>query len=340
MSFDCPPTWQYNGPDTSAKQYRDGHDGTQFPDLTGEYVPDLGSYARHQVCNVDSSDEGNHGRAYFDMGLRHMLAYQHELASKCFRASLHFAPRCALAHALVALCHSPNYNFKGDAYYESTHHPDEIESMDHMCVFPSQQVADRHSRLAVETVEEIRRIHRNRRKRGKKEKGKKQPAIDPERPSDDHATDAKDNYPALVSSLETSLISAVRILTCNPGVDSALADDLAGRPYADAMRKLYSRFPHDAEVAYFFAESLMVLNAWRLFEYPTGRPISNDAIETKEVLESSLQKHYDHVGLCHLYIHLMEMSSDPGKALAYCEPLRYKYVTTVAFTLLDSICHL
>lgn len=328
MAFDCPPRWQYNGPDTTKKQYRDGHDGTQFPDLTGEYVPDLGSYCRDQVSNLDSNDEGNHGRAYFNMGLRHMLSYQHELASKCFLAALHFAPRCALAHALLALCHSPNYNFKGDAYYESTHHPDEINSTDHMCVFPSQQLADRHSRIAVETVEEIRRMHRKGGKRGKKEKGKKQRAIDSGAPSDgplDSSTN--ENAPTLISDVETSLISAIRVLTCNPGVDSALADDLVGRPYADAMRKLHSRYPHDPEVAYFFAESLMVLNAWRLYEYPTGRPLSNDVVETRDVLELSLEKHHDHVGLCHLYVHLMEMSPDPDKALAYCGPLRYKYVT-------------
>ena len=130
-----------------------------------------------------------------------------------------------------------------------------------------------------------------------------------------------------------------RSLTCIPGVDSALADDLVGRPYADAMRKLHLRYPDDPEVAYFFAESLMVLNAWRLYEYPTGRPLSDDVVETRDVLESSLQKHHDHAGLCHLYVHLMEMSSDPSKALAYCGPLRNKYVMRVIIALLHSLHH-
>jgi hypothetical protein len=33
-------------------------------------------------------------------------------------------------------------------------------------------------------------------------------------------------------------------------------------PYADAIRKVYSLYPNDAEVVYFFAEALMVMNAW------------------------------------------------------------------------------
>ena len=199
-------------------------------------------------------------------------------------------------------------------------------SLDHACVFPSQQVADRHSRIAVETVEKIRKIHRQTgRKQGKRGKGGKRATQDAEMGDRDQMiAEKKKDVPRLISDVETSLISAIRILTCNPGVDAGLADDLVGRPYADAMRKLYLRYPDDPEIAYFFAESLMVLNAWKLYEYPTGIPLSDDVVETRAVLDSSLKKHSDHAGLCHLYVHLMEMSSDAGKALEYCGPLRKK----------------
>ena len=129
----------------------------------------LGNYRRENVTNVDSLDDENRGRAFFDMGLRHALAYQHELSSKCFLACLHYSPYCVLAHAFVALCHSPNYNFKGEPYYESTNDPDEINLPDESCVFPSQHVAERHSRMAVEKAEELRKMHR----RGGKKKKKK-----------------------------------------------------------------------------------------------------------------------------------------------------------------------
>jgi hypothetical protein len=317
METKCPPKWHYVGPNSTSKNYKDGDDGTRFPDLTGECFMDLGSYCRLQVSNLDGDNGQNLGRQYFDMGLRHILSYQHEIASKCLLAALHFSPYCALAHALVALCHCPNYNFKGDAYYESTHHPDELNQPDHLCVFPSQQVADRHSKASLDIVEKIRRIYRrDSSKRKKKTKGK--------RPVSENSEIETMDSPTLISEVELSLISAVRILTCNPGIDSGLSEELVGRPYADAMRKVYERFPNDPEIAYFFTESLMVLNAWKLYEYPTGKPLSDDVVETRAVLETSLKKHSDHAGLCHLYVHLMEMSSEPSRALEYCGPLRNK----------------
>jgi hypothetical protein len=244
-----------------------------------------------------------------------MLSYQHEMASKCFLASLRFSPQCALAHALVALSHSPNYNFKGDAYYVSTNHPEEMDFDDNECIFPSQQVANRHSKLAVEKIEEIRRLNRKLGgKRGKK--GKKASPVTAV------SIVVSDEIPELIPDVEASLINAVRILTCNPGVDAGLANELVGRPYADALRKVHERYPDDSEISYFFAESLMVLNAWKLYEYPTGKPLSGDVIETRAALELSLKKHKNHAGLCHLYVHLMEMSSEPGEALQFCGPLR------------------
>jgi hypothetical protein len=88
---------------------------------------------------------------------------------------------------------------------------------------------------------------------------------------------------------------------------------------------VYERFPTDAEVAYFFAESLMVLNAWNLYEFPTGKPLSEDIDEIKAVLENALVLHPDHAGICHLYVHLCEMSNHPEKALPACQALRTKY---------------
>lgn len=276
----------------------------------------LGNYRRENVTNVDSLDNENRGRAFFDMGLRHAFAYQHELSSKCFLACLHYSPYCVLAHALFAVCHSPNYNFKGKPYYESTNDPDEINLPDQSCVFPSQHVAERHSRMAVEKTEELRKMHRRGGGKKKKKHGRNKA------PSSAEPTTTSPGQPQLISPVEAQLIAAVRILTCNPGVNADLADELVGRPYADAMRKVYQAFSDDAEVTYLFAEALMVLNAWELFEYPTGKPKTDDVLETSTVLKNALVKHPKHAGLCHLYVHLSEMSSDPGQALSACLPLR------------------
>ena len=276
----------------------------------------LGTYQRPRVSNLvhaagktnaqDPSNEtksntaqsaAQKARELFDKGLMHVFGFTHEEASKCFHLCLKLAPDCALAHGMMSLCHSPNYNFRGQPYYDST---DYSASLQHelkgdnthdgvtcdMGRFPSQQMADYHSRLAMEKVDELQRTNTE------------------------------------ISEVECQILSAFRIRTCQPGVDPMLADEVVGRPYADALRKVYVQYSDDPEVAFLFADSLMVLNAWNLYEFPTGRPLSPDVDEVQIVLEESLKKHPAHSGLCHLYVHLSEMSSDPGRALAACIPLR------------------
>lgn len=306
----CLPRWKYNGIDPQLKPL-DPNALDQEPAIEGV---NLGSYVRENVTNVDGR-----GRNFFDVGLRLMLSYQHEMAARCFLACLKESPDCALAHGFLALCHSPNYNFKGELYYESAHHPEEVTMTDLNCVFPSQQVADRHSKMAVDKIEELRRLRKKRQGKGSKKgnKGSKTKA----RGNNDNNND-KSNTSSVISDVETQLIHAIRKLTCQPGLEHSLSEDIVGRPYADAMRSVYEKYPNDPEVAYCFAESLMVLNAWMLYEWPTGKAVSPDVDETRRVLEKALLEHKDHAGLCHMYVHLSEMSSSPEKALSACIPLR------------------
>lgn len=269
-----------------------------FPPLDGPNKIDLGNYVRPNVSNVQNPL----GRTYFDLGLRLMLSYQHEMASKCFLACLEHSPYCVLAHGFVALCHSPNYNFKGEAYYESAHHIGDMVLHDLLCVFPSQQVADRHSKAAIDKIEYLRKVHKKQKGGGKgKKKGKgkqqsrKKPtgatngmsnSKDDEEKANGDSGDPSgtiDETPQMVSDVEMKLLMAIRTLCCQPGVSPGLSVEMVGRPYADCMRKIYEKYPDDPEVAYCFAESLMVLNAWQLFEYPTGRPVSPDVTECGEV---------------------------------------------------------
>lgn len=268
----------------------------------------LGHYSCKFVTNIPpSSDENDtsNPRFYFDLGLRHFFAYQHEEAYKFFLACLTLAPDCAFAHGMVALCHCPNYNFKGDAYYESTDHPEEEETVlseagengEDIAImrrlYPSQQVAAKHALFAIEKAEELKKWHLQ--------------AI---------------RTTEMVSDIEMEILSAISIHACHPGIHPHLAEGTVGRPYADALRRVHERFPEDPEVSYFYAESLMVLNAWNLYEYPTGRPLSKDVEEIERVLELALQLHPRHAGICHLYVHLSEMSSHPEKALSACQALR------------------
>jgi hypothetical protein len=287
----------------------------------------LGTYRREHVSNVTFTS--NTGRELFDVGLRLMMSYQHEMAASYFHACIEVCPHMALAHGLLSLCHGPNYNFKGEAYYESACHFADVHLEDIICSFPSQQVADRHSAAAIATIEEIKRLHRGLNKKKnhnsngvKGKRGLHQKASFGRNEETHGDGNGSSVLPELISDVEVQLLSAIRILTGTPGVDPDLSDETVGRPYANAMRKVYSKYPNDPDIVYFFAESLLVLNAWQLYEYPSGKPLSPDVEETREILERALQLHAHHPGLIHMYVHLSEMSSHPERAQAICEPLR------------------
>ncbi|GAX10138.1 hypothetical protein FisN_3Lh330 [Fistulifera solaris] len=289
---------------------------------------DLGTYQRKNVSNLDQNPDA---RAYFDFGLKLMLSYHHELAAKSFLACLALSPYCVLAHGCVALCHAPNYNFKGKAYYESTNHPEDVEKHDLLCIFPSQQVADRHSNLAMEKIEELKKGINLKGGTANKERQEGWSQLDEEENQGDSERIEQHYW---VSDIEVQFLEAIRGLTCVPGVNPDLSDEIAGRTYAHAMRKVHEKYPEDPEIAYFLVDSLMVLNAWNLYKYPSGEPTSPDTLEIREILERALKTHPQHVGLCHLYVHLLEMSPDPASALGACSHLR------VAFPFAGHLVHM
>ena len=95
--------------------------------------------------------------------------------------------------------------------------------------------------------------------------------------------------------------------------------------YANAMRSVYESFPDDLDVATLFADALMNLTPWALWDTATGEPApGSGTIEAKVVLESALSRADGraHPGVLHMYIHLMEMSARPEDALQTAELLR------------------
>ena len=95
--------------------------------------------------------------------------------------------------------------------------------------------------------------------------------------------------------------------------------------YADAMRAVYRAHPDELDVAALFADALMNLTPWELWDRFTGLPSEGAAtLEAKEVLERALALPGGraHPGLTHLYVHLMEMSPVPERALPVADGLR------------------
>jgi tetratricopeptide (TPR) repeat protein len=84
--------------------------------------------------------------------------------------------------------------------------------------------------------------------------------------------------------------------------------------YANAMRELTKRYPDDLDAATLYAESMMDLHPWKLWILD-GHPAEGTE-EIVAVLESVLRRDPSHIGANHYYIHAVEASPHPERALA------------------------
>ncbi|KAB8237004.1 uncharacterized protein BDW43DRAFT_266662 [Aspergillus alliaceus] len=97
------------------------------------------------------------------------------------------------------------------------------------------------------------------------------------------------------------------------------------RAYAEAMRPVYETHRYDLDVAALFADALMCISPRRLWDLDTGKPTGDHTVKAQAVIESGLARGAegrDHPALCHLYIHLMEMSPVSERALPAADRLR------------------
>ncbi|QIJ66872.1 hypothetical protein [Streptomyces sp. JB150] len=123
--------------------------------------------------------------------------------------------------------------------------------------------------------------------------------------------------------VERALIGALRARypQARPAEDCSVWN----APYADSMRAAYDLAPDDPDVATLYADALMNLTPWQLWDLRTGEPAGGArTLEARAVLERALRAPggRDHPGVLHLYIHLMEMSPTPETALPVADRLR------------------
>ena len=94
--------------------------------------------------------------------------------------------------------------------------------------------------------------------------------------------------------------------------------------YADGMREVYRAHQDDHDVAALFAEAIMNRTPWQLWDIETGKPA--EGADTREAIAVSKRPwragRHAHPGLLHMYIHLMEMSPLPERALRAADTLR------------------
>jgi tetratricopeptide (TPR) repeat protein len=93
----------------------------------------------------------------------------------------------------------------------------------------------------------------------------------------------------------------------------------AAEEYRDAMRDLVKNFPDDLDAATLFAESGMNLHPWGLW-HVDGTP-EEGTEEVVATLESVLKRDPEHMGAVHYYIHAVEASRSPQRALASASKL-------------------
>ncbi len=146
--------------------------------------------------------------------------------------------------------------------------------------------------------------------------------------------------PECIELARASVAAATELLDKVTPVERALIEALALRypdtadvedygpwndAFADAMRKVQSVFPDDLDVRAVFAEAIMNRTPWALWDLPSGDPVEGaDTVEAISVLDEAFETRAEawaHPGLLHMYIHLMEMSPHPERALRHGDAL-------------------
>src|SRR5947208_14998184 len=84
--------------------------------------------------------------------------------------------------------------------------------------------------------------------------------------------------------------------------------------YRDAMREVMKKYQDDLDAATLFAESGMDLHPWGLWHHDGTPEAGTDEIIA--ALESVIKRDPNHLGAVHYYIHAVEASPSPERALA------------------------
>jgi tetratricopeptide (TPR) repeat protein len=128
--------------------------------------------------------------------------------------------------------------------------------------------------------------------------------------------------------MQDELAKAQRLASSSPAIERGYIDALAllssrsgDRSYANAMYELSNHYPNDPEAATLYAAALMNLHPWNLWNLD-GTP-REDTVEITHALEQVLKRWPRHIGANHLYIHALEGSPFPQRALPSARVLEH-----------------
>jgi len=220
----------------------------------------------------------------FETGMERLYGFNHEEAVRCFRRCLGADPGCAMAHWGISYCMGPNYN-----------NPNGLDPA----------LAKSEAELAHRAL----------------------PApMEPE-PAPAAACDSMTQSPlepgaSNQAPLERDLVEALLRRHGDAG-----GKPFDGPAFASAMAEVHQRHPENLDVAGLCAAARMDLRPWSLWTPATspgggGIEPEEGTLEIVDLLEGALAKDPRHPFLTHLYIHVMELSPTPEKAMPAADALR------------------
>lgn len=112
------------------------------------------------------------------------------------------------------------------------------------------------------------------------------------------------------TAVEKALIAAMEVRYSS---DTTQTRQHLNQLYADAMKKVHNDFSKSADAAALYADALMVQHPWDLYDrYYHPKPWTPEIVS---VLESLVKEFPENPGANHYYIHAVEGSAHPEKAL-------------------------
>ncbi len=119
------------------------------------------------------------------------------------------------------------------------------------------------------------------------------------------------------SVAERDMIAAMALRYGPEPVASRASLDSA---YARAMKGVAKKYPTDPEAQTLYAEALMDLTPWNYWDGRGTKPRPG-TLETVATLERTIARTPNHAGACHFYIHIVEASTTPQRALPCADRL-------------------
>ena len=126
---------------------------------------------------------------------------------------------------------------------------------------------------------------------------------------------------------ERALIQAISIRYRTASETSHRVLNRWHREFAARMRTVYAAYPADLDIAALFAEAAITCTPRQLWDLKTGQPnpdaLTGEAIAVLETAIAEIERTgTGHPGILHMYIHAMEMSPFPERALRAADILR------------------